>query len=99
MGKVLVAFAPPAVREHLLETVELAATGPNPITDRDAWRAEITRVQRDGYAVADEEHEGGIRAVGVPVRDASGIAVGGAVGRGAGVPLRRWSTSSASSPD
>ena len=75
MGKVLVAFAAPAVCEHLVETVELPATGPNTITDRDAWRAEIARVQRDGYAVADEEHEGGIRAVGVPVRDASGIAV------------------------
>src|SRR6185369_11253696 len=66
MGKVLVAFAAPDVREHLLETVDLPATGPNTITDRDAWRAEIARVQRDGYAVADEEHEGGIRAVGVP---------------------------------
>ncbi len=32
-------------------------------------------MQRDGYAVADEEHEAGIRAVGVPVLDASGIAV------------------------
>ena len=49
--------------------------GRNTITDRDAWRAEIARVQRDGYAVADEEHEAGIRAGGVPVRDASGIAV------------------------
>lgn len=75
MGKVLVAFAPPAVREHLLETIDLPATGPNTITDRDALRAEIARVQRDGYAVADEEHEAGIRAVGVPVRDASGAAV------------------------
>ena len=36
MGKVLIAFAPPAVREHLLDTLELPATGPNTITDRDA---------------------------------------------------------------
>ena len=62
-------------RQHLIDTLELPATGPNTITDRDALRAEIARVQRDGYAVADEEHEAGIRAVGVPVRDASGIAV------------------------
>ena len=41
MGKVLIAFAPPDVREHLLDTLELPATGPNTITDRDALRAEI----------------------------------------------------------
>ena len=75
MGKVLIAFAPPDVREHLLDTIDLPATGPNTITDRHALRAEIARVQRDGYATADEEHEGGIRAVGVPVCNASGIAV------------------------
>ena len=75
MGKVLIAFAPPDVREHLLDAIDLPATGPNTITHRDALRAEIARVQRDGYATADEEHEGGIRAVGVPVCNASGIAV------------------------
>lgn len=75
MGKVLIAFAAPEVREHLLDTLELPATGSNTITDRDVLRAEIARVQRDGYATADEEHEGGIRAVGVPVLDASGTAV------------------------
>ena len=75
MGKVLIAFAAPDVREHLLDTLELVATGPNTITDRGALRAEIARVQQDGYATADEEHESGIRAVGVPVRDASGATV------------------------
>jgi DNA-binding IclR family transcriptional regulator len=75
MGKVLVAFAPADVREHLLATLDLTATGPNTVTDRDALRAEIARVQHEGYATADEEHEAGIRAVGVPVRDASGVAV------------------------
>jgi IclR family acetate operon transcriptional repressor len=75
MGKVLIAFAPPDVREHLLDTLDLVATGPNTVTDREALRAEIARVRRDGYAVADEEHEAGILAVGVPVLDPSGTAI------------------------
>jgi len=41
--------------------------GPNTITDRNELRHEIERVRARGYAIADEEHEAGIRAIGVPV--------------------------------
>lgn len=68
-GKVLIAFAPEEVREHLLATIPLDQQGPHTITDRDRFRAEIEKVRRLGYAVADEEHEAGIRAISVPVLD------------------------------
>ncbi len=74
MGKVLIAFAPPDVRDDLVATLELTPRGPHTITDRQAFAEEITRVRADGYAIADEEHEAGIRAVGVPVLAADGTA-------------------------
>lgn len=67
LGKVLIAFAPDHVREHLTRTVPLHECGPNTITDREQFIAEITRVRSRGYALADQEHEAGIRAVSVPV--------------------------------
>lgn len=74
-GKVLVAMAPQAVREELVATIELAPTGPNCITDRDRFREEIEAVRSRGWALADQEHEAGIRAVAVPVLGAGGVAL------------------------
>jgi IclR family transcriptional regulator, acetate operon repressor len=68
-GKVLVAFAQPDVREYLVENVPLDQRGPNSITSRSRFREEIAWVREHGFAVADEEHEAGIRALGVPVFD------------------------------
>lgn len=67
LGKVLIAFAPAHLREHLSHTVPLDLCGPNAITDREQFLEEISRVRTRGYALADEEHEAGIRAVSVPV--------------------------------
>ncbi|RQW94856.1 IclR family transcriptional regulator [Micromonospora globispora] len=74
MGKVLVAYAPAPAREELVATLPLESLGPNTITDRDAFRVEIDTVRSRGYAIADEEHEAGIRAVGVPILDPTGTA-------------------------
>ena len=74
MGKVLIAFAPTEVRDELVATLDLSRRGPHTITDRRAFAEEIARVRADGYAVADEEHEAGIRAIGVPVLAADGSA-------------------------
>jgi DNA-binding IclR family transcriptional regulator len=68
-GKVLIAFAPDDLREHRLETITLDQRGPHTITDRERFREEIEKVRTFGYAVADEEHEAGIRAISVPVLD------------------------------
>lgn len=74
-GKVLVAFAEVAAREYLLANLPLPAAGPRAITSRQKFREEIERVRELGHALADEEHEEGIRAVGVPVLDQDGVAV------------------------
>lgn len=75
MGKCLIAFAPPAQREQLLAELDLPQLGPKTITERDRFVEEIEQTRRDGYAVADEEHESGILAIGVPVLNPSGVAV------------------------
>lgn len=66
-GKVLVAFAEPDVREYLVTNLALDHQGPQSITSRSRFREEIEAVRERGYAIADEEHEAGIRAVAVPV--------------------------------
>lgn len=72
MGKVLVAFAPPEQSQRLVDTLELTPLGPHTITDRDSYRREIDQIRIRGYAIADEEHESGIRAIGVPILDITG---------------------------
>ncbi|MBL0704546.1 IclR family transcriptional regulator [Sinomonas sp. JC656] len=75
MGKVLVAFAPDAARKELVESLELTPYTSHTVVDREQFRDEIGRVADQGYAIADEEHEAGIRAIGVPVENPDGIAV------------------------
>lgn len=75
MGKVLIAFAPRQTRQDLLTALPLVSTGPNTITDREKFVEEIETVRRQGYALADQEHEAGIRAVGVPVMGPDGTAL------------------------
>lgn len=74
-GKVLIAFAEPAAREYLVENLPLEPAGPRAITSRARFREEIGRVREQRYAVADEEHEAGIRAIGVPVFGHDEVAV------------------------
>ena len=74
VGKALVAFAEEEDRERLLEELPLEPLTALSITDRDAFRAEIEKVRRQGYAVMDEENELGMRAVAVPVFNSQGIA-------------------------
>ncbi|MDQ0379795.1 IclR family transcriptional regulator [Amycolatopsis thermophila] len=73
MGKCLVAFSPR--REELVSELELAPLAPRTITARDEFAREVESVRARGYAVADEEHEPGIRAVGVPVLGPDGFAI------------------------
>lgn len=75
MGKVLVAFAPDAERQGLVDDLDLVAKTPRTISDRAAFAEMIDQVREQRYAVADEEHEIGIRALGVPVLGPDGHAV------------------------
>jgi DNA-binding IclR family transcriptional regulator len=75
MGKCLVAFQPVEASERLVSELELPRLTEHTITRRDRFAEEIHTVRQRGFAVADEEHELGIRAVGVPVRGPDGVAI------------------------
>ena len=74
VGKAIVAFEEEIERKRLLEELPLEPLTEHSITDRDAFRAEIDQVRRQGYAVMDEENEIGMRAVAVPVLNGQGNA-------------------------
>jgi IclR family transcriptional regulator, pca regulon regulatory protein len=75
MGRVLLAALPDKVLEEYLERVELQRLAPRTTTSPDALRAELSRVRAQGYAIVDQELEGGLRAVAAPVRDKAGATV------------------------
>lgn len=74
VGKALVAFAEDAEREKLLAELPLEPLTAKSITDRGAFRSEIDKVRRQGFAVMDEENETGMRAVAVPLLNSQGHA-------------------------
>lgn len=78
-GKILVAMAPTGTREQLIQTLDLKQYGPNCITDRALFRAEIENIRQRGWAIADEEHQAGIRAIAAPVLRSDGESVRAAI--------------------
>lgn len=72
MGKVLLAGLPPERLEARLGSMELRPITPNTITTREALRTELAAVRKQGFVISDDELEGGLRGVAVPVRDHGG---------------------------
>ncbi len=73
-GRVLLAFAPPAVVAEALDEERVARTA-RTVTDRAALMAALDEVRLAGYAIDDEESEVGMRCLAAPVRDISGKVV------------------------
>jgi IclR family acetate operon transcriptional repressor len=67
LGKCLVAFLPEEEREEMLSRLRLERLTPRTVTDTEVLREELLLTRERGYATNDEEHEEGVRAVGVPV--------------------------------
>lgn len=72
LGKVLLAALPHYEFEAFLKEGALVPLTPHTITDPTAFRREIDRVRRQGYAVDDRESSGDLRCVAVPIWDFSG---------------------------
>lgn len=71
-GKSILAFMPETEREEILDRIHLERRAPNTITDSEKLRKELVRTRKRGWAVADEENEEEIRAVGVPLMNGRG---------------------------
>jgi len=74
LGKVLLAWLPPADQAAALAGVELARRGPNTLTSRAALLAELKRVRADGFALNNEELAYGLRSIAAPILDHEGAA-------------------------
>lgn len=68
-GKLLLALAPTPL------PVKLVRLAPRTIVSREAFRREIARVQKNGFATAIDELEPGLVALAAPIRNHSGAAV------------------------
>lgn len=62
--------------ETFVDEQELPRLTDNTITDRDALSDELETIRERGYAVNEEEHMDGLRAVAVPVFDADDALLG-----------------------
>jgi len=72
MGKVLLSGLDEGQFTAFLEKASLKPNTPKTITDRAILRETIKKVRRDGFAIADEELELGLRSIAVPIHDGTG---------------------------
>jgi len=74
-GRVLLAAKPRAEFTTWLKGRELPRLTPLTTVDHKAFRAIVAQVRTDDFAVASEEHETGVHALAVPLRNMKGLTV------------------------
>ncbi len=74
-ARVLLAWLDEDERDRLVAKLPMTKRGPGSITDRRAFRRELIKVRRRGYAECIEEAGEGVVALAVPVPTAAGEAV------------------------
>lgn len=89
LGKVLIAYMDGDAREELLSSLNFERVTSRTIVSESRFRDEIESVQKQGYAISNEEQYKRIRALSVPIRDAAG-AVRAAVSLNGGITERAW---------
>ncbi|ADD42008.1 IclR family transcriptional regulator domain-containing protein [Stackebrandtia nassauensis] len=92
LGRVLLAGQSRDWLDGYLAGVKLRPLTPHTIVDREELRAELDRVREQGFALADQQLEEGLRSMAAPIRDATGAVVAGVnvsahISRGSGEAL------------
>ena len=75
MGKVLLAGLDDAALEDYLARVKLVELTEHTVRTVDELRTQVLDVRKQGYALADQELEHGLRSIAAPVRDKQGRVV------------------------
>ena len=75
VGKAFAAFLPAVQLDELISGLHFVRCTSRTITTPLLFREELARVRRRGFAVDDEEAEEGLRCIGAPVRNYSGVVV------------------------
>ncbi|WP_447894693.1 MULTISPECIES: IclR family transcriptional regulator domain-containing protein [unclassified Vreelandella] len=76
MGHVLLAQLPEQALEEYLERIALKRYTDKTLVDKTALKKRLHAVREQGYAVADQELDSGLRSLAVPAFDASGRLLG-----------------------
>ena len=74
LGKVLLAYLPRAELLHYLDEHALTRRTARTIVSRDSLLHDLRKIRQRGYAIADGEHDPGLRAISAPVFDFTGVA-------------------------
>jgi len=75
MGRVLLANLPAEELERVLPEIEFTPRTERTVRSAERLRQILRQVQRNGYAIVDQELELGLRSMAVPIRNAMGTAV------------------------
>lgn len=75
LGKVLLAWLPPAEAEQIIAQIAFEPAMPNTLRDAAALTAHLALVRERGWATDDEEDAPNIRCLAAPVRDQDGRVV------------------------
>lgn len=84
MGRVLLAGRSVAERQAYLERIALTQLTPRTVTDKARLVTILTHVERDGFAIIDEELEVGLRSASVPISGKGGVIAAINVGTSSG---------------
>jgi IclR family transcriptional regulator, pca regulon regulatory protein len=74
LGKVLLAFLPADQQRARVQRITFARRGPNTLTTRPAFVAELKRIRCDGFAINNEELAYGLRSIAAPLLTHDGTA-------------------------
>jgi DNA-binding IclR family transcriptional regulator len=76
-GKLLMAYAPPGIRERFLKTAPFKALTKTTITSAKGLEREFAAIRRRGYSEDNQEYLPGVCCLAVPVRNGGGEVVAG----------------------
>jgi IclR family pca regulon transcriptional regulator len=74
LGKVLLAYLPPAEQRDRLARTTFTRRGPNTLTTRTAFAAELRKIRAQGFSINNEELAYGLRSIAAPVLSHDGSA-------------------------
>jgi IclR family transcriptional regulator, pca regulon regulatory protein len=77
-GRVLLANLPPDELSRRLAGIRFDRLTSRTVVNKARFREILAEVRAQGYAIADQELEDGLRSIAVPIRDATGKAIAGA---------------------
>jgi len=72
LGKILLAYMPEEERKKILEDRGLPRLTENTITDRNKLEKELSKIQKQGFALDQEENEKDVQCIAAPIRNCQG---------------------------